>query len=136
MDDHRNSNEPYNTGRDATMSRQPTSNGAAYAWHSAAVAGKKPAITSEPQCGWFKRQLRKDGPYVGARIFMEQPMDRETGELIGDEVMRCEVDGKRRVPEEEWLWLAGDPITLEDFLALSAPSFLPPEQVRPRHLPF
>lgn len=83
-------------------------------------AGGLPQITQEPQCGWFKRRLVKGGPWVPARIWLEQPTDPETGELAGDEVMRCEVGGKERDPVDEWTWLCSAPITEADFLYLTA----------------
>lgn len=118
------------------MTRRPTSQKAAYAWHRDMLAGKAPATTHEPQCGWFVRKLVKNGPLVPCRIFLEQPIDDETGELIGDEVMRCEVDGKRRVAEDEWTWLASRPISQEEFLRLSASDFAFEGEARPNHLPF
>jgi hypothetical protein len=78
----------------------------------------------------------KGGPFVPVKIFLEQQIDPETGELLGDEVMRCEVDGKRRVPEEEWTWVADNPISEEDFLDMLAPNFPAPDDHRPSHLPF
>ena len=118
------------------VSRSPTSHSRAYSWHRDALAGKKPQITHEPECGWFRRKLVKGGPFVPARIFYEQPVDETTGELIGDEVMRCEVDGKRRVPDDEWTWLASDPISQEEFLAMSASSFALADDAPPSKYPF
>lgn len=105
------------------MNRTPTSHSAAYKWHRDTMAGKAPPITHEPCCGWFRRRLVKGGPFVPARIFMEQPIDLETGELIGDEVMRCEVNGKSRPADDEWTWLADKPISREEYLDMTSASF-------------
>lgn len=105
------------------MGRVPITQAAAYRWHREAVAGKEPAITHEPQCGWFRRKLVKGGPFVPVRIFLEQPTDAKSGELVGDEVMRCEVNGKRRPPEEEWTWIADKPISREEYLEMTSGSF-------------
>lgn len=107
-----------------------------YAWHRAALAGQKPQITHTPECGWFRRRTSRGGPFVAVKIFLEQQVDPETGELLGDEVMRCEVDGKRRVPEEEWTWVADNPISEEEFLDMLAPTFTAAGESRPHHLPF
>ena len=86
-----------------------------YAWHRAALAGEKPQITSEPQCGWFLRRFIRFGPQVPCRIWLEQKVDPETGELTEDAVLCCDIDGRPADPEEQWSYLAGDPITEKEF---------------------
>jgi hypothetical protein len=102
---------------------QPTPRAALYAWHTNAMLGiladEPQAFNEDPECGWFKRSMVKGGPFVPARIWMEQPVD-EAGDLIGDEVLRCEVHGKPRDPHEEWSWLCGNPISKQDFDYLTA----------------
>lgn len=117
----------------ASVSRAPTSPRVAYAWHRDAMAGKNPPITHEPHCGWFRRKLIKGGPFVPCRIFLEQPVDPETGELLGDEVMRCEVAGKRRPPDEEWTWLADKPISREEYLDMMTGTFASAENAEPKY---
>lgn len=94
-----------------------------YVWHRDTLAGKKPAITTEPQCGWFLRRTSRGSALVTGSIYMDQPFDPETGELIGDEVMRCEVAGQERDPAEEWLWLASRPVSQAEYLRLLAQTF-------------
>lgn len=84
------------------------------AWHRAAIAGEKPQITSEAQCGWFRRRLVRLGPWVGAKIWLDQKTD-ETGELTEDAVLCCDVDGRPSDPEDQWSYLAGQPISEKDF---------------------
>lgn len=96
--------------------RQPTPARVLYAWHTKAMAGDRSlVITDDAQCGWFKRKLVKDGPWVAARIWMHQPIDPETGELEGDEFLLCEVAGKPRDAGDQWTWLASNPISKADY---------------------
>lgn len=99
--------------------RQPTPQHELYAWWVATLSGLKPQITHEPQCGYFKRRLVRDGPFVVARIWMHQETDAD-GDLIAPEELRCEVDGKEKDPVEAWTWLAGKPITREEYRHLDA----------------
>lgn len=96
--------------------RKPTPIASALAWHSDSLNGLAPAMhPEEPQCGWFKRRLVKGGPFVPARIWLEQEIDPVTGELLADEVLRCEVNGNTRDPHEEWQWLCGITISEREF---------------------
>lgn len=81
------------------------------------MRGERPEThEGEPQCGWFRTRLVKNGPFVSARIWCEQEIDPETGELCCDEVLRCEVGGERRNPARAWTFLTAIPI--EDYEAL------------------
>lgn len=122
------------------MNRKPTPDDKLYAWHTQmlahmATAGTNrggPRITeSEPQCGWYMRRLIKDGPYHPARIFVERDTDPETGDLISDEKIRCEVDGQRRDPFREWTWLASRPITEDQYMDMLAGGFALPRDEAP-----
>lgn len=106
------------------MMREPTSRDAVYAWHKSAMGERvlykgdniaRIGVTDEPQAGWFKTELVRKGTLVPARIWLEQPIDEETGELSGDEVMRCEVDGEPRDPDQQWLFLCKRPISEREF---------------------
>ena len=94
--------------------RQPTPHARLYAWHQDALDGLRPVIREDAYCGWYKRRYVRGGPWVPARIWMEQPTDDE-GLLTDDEKMLCEVGGKLCHPEDEFSWLAGNPITKEEF---------------------
>lgn len=102
------------------MIRQPTTERIALAWHSAALAGECPAITSQPQCGWFRCRLTRGGIVVPVRIWWESERDMDTGELLSDEVLRCQVDGRDADPYETWTWVAASPITEAEFDYLTA----------------
>ena len=98
---------------------KPTPHDELYRWHRNALLGVYGEPTTEfnenPECGFFKRRLVKDGPFVPARIWMHQPTDPETGDLVGDETLQCEVDGQFADAEQQWSWLNGNPITEAEF---------------------
>jgi len=101
------------------MIRQPSTKARLYAWHRAAVAGENPPRHEGlPECGWYRTRLVKGGPWVPVRIWCEQEVDPQTGELTAPEVLRCEVDGMLRDPARAWTFLR--PITRAEFEALSA----------------
>lgn len=84
-----------------------------YVWHRAMLAGEKPPTYSTPEAGWY---LHK-GFYgmVPASIYWEGPIDPETGELVGDEVLRCEIGGVQNDPVEAWTWIAKRPISRAEY---------------------
>lgn len=100
--------------------RRPTPREILYEWHSRALAGLKPVIDGTPHCGWYKRKLVKNGVFVPARIWMFQDVDPETGELLSDELLQCEVNGRPADPEEAWSWICSNPITEQEFRYLEA----------------
>lgn len=100
--------------------RTPTLIDEAFAWWRSALAGGRPPIHTEPHCGFYKRKLVRGGPHVPARIWLHQEIDSATGELTAPEEMRCEVGGKRRDAEAEWLYLCYLPITEAEFSYLTA----------------
>ncbi|MBS8227133.1 hypothetical protein [Vannielia litorea] len=97
------------------MIRQPSSLSQLYAWHRAALAGENPPRHDGlPECGWFKRRLVKNGPWVPVRIYIEREIDPATGELTCDEIMRIEVEGlDGGDPANHWTYLT--PITRREF---------------------
>lgn len=100
--------------------RKPTPTAQLYAWHTQAMLGLQPVIDNTPQCGWYKRKLVKGGVFVPARIWMFQDIDPETGELLSDELLQCEVNGSYADPEDAWSWLCSNPIFEREFRYLSA----------------
>ena len=71
-------------------------------------------ITDEPQPGFYRRRLVRNGPWVAARIWLEAETD-EDGSLASDEVLKCEVGGKARDPADQWTYLASHPIPREEY---------------------
>ena len=45
---------------------------------------------NEPVPGLFKTRLRSRGPWVPARVWIEEDRDPETGELMADQQIICE----------------------------------------------
>lgn len=101
--------------------RQPTPLADQLAWwrHALHGSGKIVARSLEPQVGFYKRKLVSGGIHVPARIWLEQDVD-ETGELVADEVLRCEVNGEPRNPFHTWPWLFANPISEAEFRYMTA----------------
>lgn len=96
--------------------RQPTQTSDLYAWYKAALEHKTdstmyaPAIPQEPQCGWYQRKLVRGGPWVPAVIWMDQPIDVNSGELEAPEQLFCQVGDAIADADEQWPWLCTEPI--------------------------
>lgn len=105
--------------------RDPTTEAAALAWHTQALNDKALHLAVEaefetPHCGWFLARMARGGPPVPARIWLEQEVCQETGELLSDEVLKCEINGELRDPFEAWHWLFREPITESQYNYLMA----------------
>ncbi len=84
-----------------------------YDWHRRALAGEKPPIHTEPECGYFLSKVGT-GKFLPASIYWEPHLD-ENGERIADDVLRAEVGGANRDPEEVWLYLARRPVSKDEY---------------------
>lgn len=103
---------------------KPTPQEELYRWHAQALEDAShhleiEASPDDPQCGWFECRLVKGGPFVPARIWLYSPTD-ENGDLVGDEVLQCEIAGQYRDPTEAWSWLCGRPISEARFNFMTA----------------
>jgi hypothetical protein len=68
------------------------------------LAGKKPPIhDGEPQCGFYKRRLIKDGPWVPVAIW-----HTDANGLV------CKVGDQMQDPIDQWTWVAGNPVSKAD----------------------
>ena len=111
--------------------RKPSPAHEIYAWHTRALAHftrhgsmrtfENGTDANTPECGWYKRRLVKDGPYVPCAIWMEQPVD-EDGELTGPERLRGEVNGRESDPLDMWTWVCGNPISEKQYRLMHAES--------------
>lgn len=102
--------------------RKPLTDDEMFAWWRAALANKRhPGHESEPQPGWYKRRLVRGGPFVAARVWYHQDVD-DAGELLGEPVLRCSVDGRSTDPLDTWTWIMGHPIEPEEYDRLIAPA--------------
>jgi hypothetical protein len=85
-------------------------------WWLRALFGERPPIHEDtpPQAGWYMRRLVPRGPFVPARIYLEEYRD-EVGELLCDVVYCCEVNGRREDAFDQWLYLAKYPISRDRY---------------------
>lgn len=74
----------------------------------------------EPQPGWYRTRLVRGGVYVGARIWLDAERCPESGDLLSDEVLRAEVDGKPADPHDVWMRCADEPVSAEEYAFLIA----------------
>lgn len=100
--------------------RKPTAIIRSWRWWNARMRGETPAITTEPECGYYKIRDGERGPWCPASIALHQEIDPETRELIAPEVLICIVGDDYRDPEETWLWLAKNPISKAEYDYLCA----------------
>lgn len=104
------------------VTRTPTPLAVSLAWWREALdlpAYERVGIPDEPRAGFFQRRLVKGGPFVPARIWLHQDIGAD-GELLDDEVLRCEINGEPADPEEAWSYLCSAPISEERFRYLTA----------------
>ena len=99
--------------------RTPTPAATLYAWHRAALAGRSPTVTDDPQCGWFRTRLVRGGPWVPVVIWCDRELD-ERGSLASDERLRCRVGDAERDPAAVWLSVCKRPISRNQYQALRA----------------
>lgn len=122
--------------------RMPTPEAELYRWHSAMMRGEpQPVWEGHPQCGWYVRSYSYRGLLYPGMIFMDQPIDEETGDLIGDETLRCvvarpeegwpSIAGHEVDPYDEWLNLARMPISKSEYHALQTLILFAPKYIGP-----
>lgn len=78
-------------------------------WREELLTAGQP-VNSFPHCGFYRRRLVQGGPFVAARIWREPEIDFITQRPTGNELLLCEVDGKRRDPFDQWGYLCMAPI--------------------------
>ncbi len=115
--------------------RRPSTPEERWSWWEQAVAGDVPPIfEDEPHQGFYA--VRKfpygawvKGPMVPARIWWEPgEIDPATGELLSDERLRGEIDGRPVNPWRKWTWIAKHPIRETEWKWLKAQSPLLPSK--------
>ena len=75
-----------------------------------------PIDINEPEEGFYKRRLVRNGAWVPARIWwVRGEIDEESGHQMSDDVLHCIVNGRKRDPYKEWIWLAKHRITEADY---------------------
>lgn len=120
--------------------RRPTSLDERWGPWERAISGEDlPSISPDEYyndiyCGFFK--LRKfpygqwpKGPWIPARVWMDEAEIDEAGELLGDEVWHVEIDGRRVNTWRAWPIVRARPITEDEFKWLTALSPLLPSKI-------
>lgn len=93
------------------------------------MAGKKPPVHSTPEVGWFLRYIGMAGnerQYLPASVYWQRQIDEETGEILGDDILRCDVGGVLVDPEEAWLSIAKRPISEQEYMTRLSALFRDP----------
>lgn len=99
-------------------------------WHDMAVRGLAVEVhEGEPHPGYFKRRKKPHSrEWYPAAIWWEGETD-ESGELTGDETLRCHIAGFDYDAHEAWTQVAKHPIPQEEYdelmEAMTEPSFDP-----------
>lgn len=100
------------------MIRQPTPRSEQYDYWRRTVSGERvPRIEDEPQCGFYKVRMVRNGPFIPVEIWLEQETDPETGELTADEHLRAICNGETRDPVRIWTHCRA--ISAEEYDALT-----------------
>lgn len=95
------------------MIRQPTPIMKLLAWHRSYMRGDNPLRhDGYPECGWYRMQRVKNGPWVPVEIWCDREVDQH-GELTCDEILRADAFGEELDAEEIWTWLK--PISKQEF---------------------
>lgn len=90
--------------------------------HRRLLSGERISLDiNAPQPGYYQRRLVKGGPMVPAKIWLEEDVD-EVGDLMADQRLLCLVDGQPCDAVDQWTWLAGRPISREDYEFMVADS--------------
>ena len=101
--------------------RQPTPLKIQLDWWKRSLDGEKmPIHESDPHVGYFKTRAYSRGPYIPARIWLEQDIELETGELADDEIFKAEIGEKPWDAMEAWIWIAQKPVSLKEYQWLKA----------------
>ena len=68
--------------------RAPSTFMQSHGWWLDAIAGRDPARHDGlPECGYFRMQHVKKGPYVPVRVTLSRDIDHDTGELAAPELV-------------------------------------------------
>lgn len=83
-------------------------------WANAVISGDDERHEDQPKCGYYKRKLVKNGPWVPVRIVCQRDVD-ENGFLASDEVMIAQShDGVDFEATPIWPYCV--PITVREYM--------------------
>lgn len=106
------------------MIRQPTDESAAFAWWREALKRTRcglpvpPVSEGDPRPGYYRRRMVSGGVWVPVRIWIEQVIDPETGDLTEPEQLMATVGAEPACPWRIWTHVARHPITADQWQAL------------------
>jgi 5'-3' exonuclease len=86
-----------------------------FGWWAEELLAPGQRVPEAPQCGYYRRQLKKGAAFVPARIWRTPEFDFVTEKPTGKEIVHCEVGGDLRDAFAEWPRLSANPITKFDF---------------------
>lgn len=92
---------------------RPSDRALAWAHWRRRRAGETVALTTEPQCGFYKAR-RPNGVWVGVQIDLVQHLDAE-GCLTEPERLVAWIGDREADSEAIWSWCAGRPIGADEF---------------------
>jgi hypothetical protein len=99
--------------------RRPTCQHEAHAWwREALVNPRLPRQEGFPQPGYYARRYVRGGPLVPVRVWLDQDIDPDTGDLADDERIRAEELGASK--DAALIWTHLRPITAEAYRDLVA----------------
>lgn len=88
------------------------------AWWRRALAGEPVAIKDgEPQPGYYRTKLIKNGPWVPARVWIEREVG-DDGEQVNPDTFKCLIGANEADALDRWVWLSAYPISLADYKQL------------------
>lgn len=93
-----------------------------FEWWEEELAAKGQNIPEVPQCGYYERRLAHGTNPVAARIWREPELDFLTHLPNGQDLLMCEVNGKRRDAYNEWGFLCMRPVSQKRFTELGGAS--------------
>jgi hypothetical protein len=96
--------------------RKPTDRTEAWSRWRQRVEGRALAITTTPECGFYR--AKRKGQYVGVQIDLLQEIDEETGELRSEEQLIAMIGDDTFIGDRvDAIWVAcgGNPISEQEF---------------------
>lgn len=94
--------------------RTPTPIDVQYAWWRAALRDPStPRHDADPQPGFYQRRAVRGGPWLPVKVWLQQDIDPQTGELESDESLKAEELGRPVDPHASWTYLR--PIPEEEY---------------------
>lgn len=99
------------------MMRQPTERGVLLDWWRRAVSGEPVPIHADiAECGFFKRRMVKNGPWVAVEIFCHRVVN-ELGELLEPERLLAKYPWGDEVPALN-IWTYLKPISSAEYIQI------------------